>query len=58
MLSRIGGRLVTSPVAFFLAGAIDIAWLLFVYGRWRVAQRRERAAGPGGAAGAGAGGAA
>jgi hypothetical protein len=44
MLSRIGGRLVTSPVAFFFAGAIDISWLLTIYLRWRVAQRRERRA--------------
>jgi hypothetical protein len=49
MLSRLSGRLLTSPVAFFVAISIDITWLLWVYARWRVAQRRSGrpgAAGP------------
>jgi hypothetical protein len=40
VVSRIGGRLVTGPLAFFLAGAIDVALMLVVYARWRAAQRR------------------
>jgi hypothetical protein len=40
VLSRLGGRLLTSPVAFFVAGAIDVSWLLWIYARWRLAQRR------------------
>jgi hypothetical protein len=31
---------VTGPLAFFVAGAIDVALLLVLYARWRVAQRR------------------
>jgi hypothetical protein len=40
VLSRFAGRLLTSPVAFFVAGAIDVGWLLWIYARWRVGQRR------------------
>jgi hypothetical protein len=40
------GRLLTSPVAFFVAGMIDISWLLWIYARWRIAQRRERLSPP------------
>ena len=40
MLSRIAGRLLTGPLAFFLAGAIDVALMLVLYARWRAAQRR------------------
>jgi hypothetical protein len=53
MVSRFAGRLLTSPVAFFVAGAIDIGWLLWIYARWRVTQRR--AGGGAGAKDAGAG---
>jgi hypothetical protein len=38
--------LVTSPFAFLLAGTIDIAWLLVIYVRWRLSQRRERLSRP------------
>jgi hypothetical protein len=38
------GRLVTGPLAFFLAGVVDVAVMLVVYARWRAAQRR--ASGP------------
>jgi hypothetical protein len=31
---------VTGPLAFFVAGAIDVAVMLVVYARWRAAQRR------------------
>jgi len=40
MLSRIAGRLLTGPLAFFLAGAVDVALMLVLYVRWRAAQRR------------------
>jgi len=40
VLTRFAGRLVTGPLAFFLAGALDVGLLLFAYTRWRVAQRR------------------
>jgi hypothetical protein len=40
VVSRIAGRLVTGPLAFFVAGAIDVALMLVIYARWRVAQRR------------------
>jgi hypothetical protein len=40
MVSRLAGRLVTGPLAFFLAGLIDVGLLLAAYARWRVAQRR------------------
>jgi hypothetical protein len=42
MLSRLGGRLITSPLAFLLAGTIDISWVLTIYVRWRLGQRRAR----------------
>jgi hypothetical protein len=41
VLSRIGGRLVTGPAAFFVAGVLDVALMLVLYARWRVAQRRR-----------------
>jgi hypothetical protein len=31
---------VTGPVAFFLAGVVDVAVMLIVYARWRAAKRR------------------
>jgi hypothetical protein len=34
--------LVTGPLAFFLAGAIDVALMLVLYARWRATQRRAR----------------
>jgi hypothetical protein len=40
VVSRLGGRLVTGPAAFFLAGALDVGLLLVAYARWRVARRR------------------
>jgi hypothetical protein len=42
MLSRIGGRLLVSPLAFLVAGTIDVSWILVIYVRWRLSQRRER----------------
>ena len=44
MLSRLAGRLVTSPVAFLLAGLVDVGLVLVTYVRWRLAQRRARRA--------------
>jgi hypothetical protein len=44
VISRIAARLITGPLAFFLAGAMDVALMLVLYARWRAAQRR--AAGP------------
>jgi hypothetical protein len=38
--SRFAGRLLTGPLAFFLAGVIDVAVILVVYARWRAARRR------------------
>jgi hypothetical protein len=38
--SRVAGRLITGPLAFFLAGVIDVAVMVVVYARWRAAQRR------------------
>jgi hypothetical protein len=35
---------VTGPLAFFVAGVLDVGVLLAAYGRWRVAQRRARGA--------------
>ncbi|MBV9804617.1 MAG: hypothetical protein JO130_15555 [Solirubrobacterales bacterium] len=43
MVSRIAARLVTGPLAFFVAGLLDVALMLVLYARWRVAQRRARA---------------
>jgi hypothetical protein len=40
MVSRVAGRLVTGPLAFFVAGAIDVTLMLVLYARWRAAQRR------------------
>jgi hypothetical protein len=45
MLSRVAGRALTGPLAFFAAGLVDISLLLVVYVRWRIDQRRRRAAG-------------
>lgn len=44
MLARLAGRAVTGPVAFLIAGLIDVSLLLGVYARWRIAQRRRRTA--------------
>jgi hypothetical protein len=35
VVSRISGRLVTGPGAFFVAGVIDAGLLLVAYVRWR-----------------------
>jgi hypothetical protein len=40
VISRLAGRLVTGPLAFFVAGAIDVVLMLVLYARWRAAQRR------------------
>lgn len=40
VISRFAGRLVTGPLAFFAAGAVDVAVMLVAYARWRAAQRR------------------
>jgi hypothetical protein len=40
VVSRVAGRLVTGPLAFFFAGAVDVALMLVLYARWRAAQRR------------------
>ncbi|MBV9002906.1 MAG: hypothetical protein JO304_27875 [Solirubrobacterales bacterium] len=40
MLSRVAGRVVTGPLAFFVAGAVDVAVMFVLYARWRVRQRR------------------
>jgi hypothetical protein len=40
MPSRVAGRLLTGPAAFFLAGLIDVGALLVAYLRWRAAARR------------------
>jgi len=39
MLSRVAGRLVTGPGAFFVAGLIDVSVLFVAYLRWRAAAR-------------------
>jgi hypothetical protein len=31
---------VTGPLAFFVAGVIDVALMLVIYARWRVGRRR------------------
>ncbi len=41
MLERLAGRAVTGPVAFLIAGLIDVSVLLVIYARWRIAQRRR-----------------
>jgi hypothetical protein len=33
--------MVTGPVAFFVAGAIDVVLMLVIYARWRAAQRQD-----------------
>jgi hypothetical protein len=43
VLSRVAARLVTGPLAFFLAGVLDVSLLLIAYARWRLAQRRSTA---------------
>jgi hypothetical protein len=48
MLTRLGGRLVTSPLAFLVAGAIDVSWILLVYARWRLGRWRSGRAQAGG----------
>jgi hypothetical protein len=40
VISRVAGRLVTGPLAFFLAGVLDVGLMLVAYTRWRVARRR------------------
>jgi hypothetical protein len=40
MLSRVAGRLVTGPGAFFVAGVIDASVLLVAYVRWLASTRR------------------
>jgi hypothetical protein len=42
VFARLAGRAVTSPVAFFLAGLIDVSLLLVIYARWRIAQRHRQ----------------
>ena len=44
MLERLAGRALTGPVAFLVAGLVDVSLLLVVYARWRIAQRRQSAA--------------
>jgi hypothetical protein len=39
VVSRVAGRLVTGPGAFFVAGVIDVGVLLFTYLRWRAGAR-------------------
>jgi hypothetical protein len=46
VISRVAGRLVTGPVAFFLAGLVDVSLALVLYLRWRSAQRRAAATRP------------
>jgi hypothetical protein len=40
MLSRVAGRLVTGPGAFFVAGVIDVGLLIAAYLRRRAMTRR------------------
>jgi hypothetical protein len=42
MLARLAGRAVTGPVAFLVAGLIDVSVLLVIYARWRIAQRQHQ----------------
>jgi hypothetical protein len=44
MVERLAGRALTGPVAFLVAGLVDVSLLLVVYARWRIAQRRQSAA--------------
>jgi hypothetical protein len=32
---RLAGRVITGPLAFFVAGLIDVALMLVLYARWR-----------------------
>jgi hypothetical protein len=40
VISRVAGRLVTGPLAFFVAGILDVGLMLAAYASWRVARRR------------------
>jgi len=40
VLSRVAGRLITGPAAFFVAGVIDVCVLLVAYLRWLASARR------------------
>jgi hypothetical protein len=40
VVSRFAGRVVTGPLAFFVAGVLDVGLVLVAYGRWRMARRR------------------
>jgi len=44
MVERLAGRALTGPLAFLVAGLVDVSLLLVVYARWRIAQRRQSAA--------------
>ena len=44
MVERLAGRALTGPVAFLVAGLVDVSLLLVVYARWRITQRRQSAA--------------
>jgi hypothetical protein len=44
MLSRLAGRLVTGPLAFLVAGAIDVGLLLTLWGAHSLAARLRRLA--------------
>lgn len=44
MVEQLAGRALTGPVAFLVAGLVDVSLLLVVYARWRIAQRRQSAA--------------
>jgi hypothetical protein len=44
MVERLAGRALTGPVAFLVAGLVDVSLLLVVYARWRIAQRRQSTA--------------
>jgi hypothetical protein len=40
------GRLVTGPLAFLVAGLVDVSAMLVLYLRWRAARRRASSAPP------------
>jgi hypothetical protein len=42
VLARLVGRALTGPIAFLVAGLIDVSVLLVIYARWRTAQRHRR----------------
>ncbi|MGB2710994.1 MAG: hypothetical protein WBC33_05705 [Conexibacter sp.] len=44
MLSRLAERVVTGPLAFLLAGAVDVALAWGRWGLYRVRMRRRRPA--------------